>query len=224
MMKIFKFILLFIFVTVGSFFVTVAYFKVHVKVSTLNTTKFPSISFSDILRYSNFSLEKAPSQSLVGKIISLNGEVFYESRTSSESAKITNPINVQQGESLATGTGGNVILNYADAVDITISPMSSVNIIQTIPNDLVFQQTLGSIKYNKLSQIPVSIRVGHLLVENDGIIIISFTKDSPITTVEVIDGSANTAFNNLNNDSQLLNLKKGQILRFNESNRRANAK
>lgn len=205
--------------------VIVGYFILTQKISTITIPTLPSISFSDLIKFSRFSLDKAPSTSLVGSITSMTGDVFFEPRLATESAKIVAPISIQQGESFSTGINGNLILNFKDATEVVLENDSGIDVIQTLPADLVFRQTLGTVDYKKIGTYPVSIRVGHLLVENEGDLKISFTgngqsKDSPVTTVIVINGTATIAYNNLNNDSRMVNLTTGQILEFNEGNRR----
>lgn len=219
-MKYVKLVSLFLIPLVIATVLVIGYFKLTNKISTVSLPQVPSISFSDLIKFSRFSLDKAPSQSLVGTINSMSGEVLYEPRLASESARITSPQEVQQGESLSTGIDGKIILNFKDAIEINLENNSGVNVIQTLPADLVFKQTLGSVIYKKLGTYPISIRVGHLLIEDGGEVKISFTKDSPITTVTIVNGSAIVAYNNLNNDSRMVNLTTGQILEFNEGNRR----
>ena len=62
--------------------------------------------------------------------------------------------------------------------------------------------------------------MGHLIVEDAGDIKISFTKDSPVTTLIVVNGNATVAYNNINDVSRVVNVKTGQTLKFNEGNRR----
>lgn len=219
-MKYFKFVLLFIIPLIVAALSVVIYFKLTNKISKISFPTVPSISFSDIIKFSRFSLAKAPSQALLGNITMMDGEVKYEDRSATESARIYSPVNVQQGESVYTGGDGRVILYFKDAAEINLEGGSGLNVIQTLPANLVFKQTLGSVTYKKLGTYPVSIRVGHLLIENGGEIKISFTKDSPITAVTIINGSATIAYNNLNNDSRVVNLTTGATLEFNEGTRR----
>ena len=198
----------------------VGYFKLTQKISTISIPNLPSVSFSDLVKFSRFSLEKAPSQSLVGSITSMTGDVEYESRVATEAAKISSPVSIQQGESLTTGETGKLILNFKDTVDISVDENSGISVIQTLPADLVFWQTLGSVEYKKLGTHPVSIRVGHLVIENEGDMKISFTKDSPVTTIVMINGTGTVAYNSLNNVSRVVNITTGQILKFNEGTRR----
>ena len=200
--------------------VTVGYFKLTQKISSFSIPNLPSVSFSDLVKFSRFSLEKAPSQSLVGTIISMNGEVEYEKRLATESARINSPVPVQQGESLTTGIDGKVILTFEKAVEINILPETSVGVIQTLPADMVFTQTVGSAEYKKLGTLPVSIRSRHLLIKNDGDITVSVDKLKPIITVSVTSGSATFAYNNINNISRVVEVVEGKILTFNDDTRR----
>ena len=219
-MKIFKKVLLFTIPFLLTTAVVVAYFKLTQKISTISIPNIPSVSFSDLVKFSRFSLDKAPSQSLVGNITSMDGEVRYESRTATESAKISAPVSVQQGEGLSTGDSGSFVLNFKDVADISVSSNSGINVVQSLPADLVFAQTLGSVEYKKIGDYPVTIRVGHLIVEDSGDIKISFTADSPITTIVVINGSTTVAYNNLYNVSKVVKVSTGQTLKFNEGNRK----
>ena len=87
----------------------VGYFKVTQKISSINIPNLPSISFSDLVKLSRFSLEKAPSQSLVGTMTLMSGEVEYTNRLATESAKLNSAIDIQQGENLSTGSDGRII-------------------------------------------------------------------------------------------------------------------
>jgi hypothetical protein len=214
-----KKILLFIISFLITLVAVVGYFKVTQKLSSINLPTLPSLSFSDIVRFSRFSLEKAPSQSLVGVITSMEGEVMHEERLATTSAKINIPIPIQQGESLSTGIDGRIILIFEKAAEIIISAETTVNVIQTLPANLVFYQTKGSATYIKLADIPVSIRTRRLLIENYGDITVTLDKVEPVITIAVNSGSATFAYNNLDNVSQVLLVNEGKTLTFNESTR-----
>ncbi|HKB88376.1 MAG TPA: hypothetical protein VKC53_01865 [Patescibacteria group bacterium] len=198
----------------------VFYFKLTQKISAITIPNLPSISFSDLVKFSRFSLEKAPSQSLVGTITQISGEVGYESRNATEVAKINSPVSVQQGESLITGTDGSLVLIFEKAAEVDLFADTSLDVIQTLPADLVFAQTTGSVTYKKLSDIPVSIRSHHLLIENNGDISVSINKLKPIITLTVNSGSATIAYNNIYNISRLFSVTMGQTVTFNDDTRR----
>lgn len=219
-MKKLNFVLLFIVSCFVSATIVMLYLGLAQKISNITVPKLPNISLSDLIKVSRFSLVKAPSQSLVGVITSMNGDVMYEPRLATEAAKISSPTEVQQGEGVSVGEVGSAIITFKDAAEIDINSNSGVDVIQTLPANLVFKQTLGTVSYKKLGTYPVSVRVGHLLIENGGEVKVSFTKDSPLTTVVVIDGSVKIAYNNLYNVSQVKTLSSGATLIFNEANRR----
>lgn len=167
-----------------------------------------------------FSLDNAPSQSQVGKITSMVGSVEWESRTATQSSIISSPIPVQQGESLLTNDDGSVELLFDGTADIELSHNSRVDIVQTLPAAFVFQQKSGTIEYKKLGTIPVSIRVLHLLLENDGDIQVTLDPKKPLVTVKVVNGSITVAYNNISNVSKVLTIQKSKSLTFNDQNRR----
>jgi hypothetical protein len=198
----------------------VGYFKLTQKITAIKIPSLPSVSFSDLVKFSRFSLDKAPSQSLVGVITSMNGEVKHEKRLATESAKINSPVPIQQGESLTTGVDGNLVLTFEKAAEIIISSDTSVGIIQTLPADLVFSQSSGTVEYKKLASLPVSIRSLHLLIENEGDITVSVDKIYPYVTVTINSGSATFAYNNVNNISRVWKFDAGTTLIFNDDTRR----
>jgi hypothetical protein len=216
MKRVFLFIIPFLIMTIA----VIGYFKLTQKISTISIPTLPSISFSDIVKLSRFSLEKAPSESLVGSMSGMIGDVEYEGRTATEAAKINSPVEVQQGESLSTGTDGKLVLTFEKTAEVDISPNTFIAIIQTLPADVVISQSAGIVEYKKLADIPVTIRSYHLLVENGGDITISIDKIKPIVTISVNSGSATFAYNNIHDVSQVLNLVSGKKLIFNDSTRK----
>lgn len=206
----------------------VGYFKLTQKISTISLPNIPSVSFSDLVKFSRFSLEKAPSQTLVGSVTSMTGDIEYTSRLATEAAKIVSPIPIQQGESLSTGVDGSLVLTFEKAVEVDMSSDTSVGIVQTLPADIVFSQNRGTAQYKrslasdakKLKDLPVTIRSFHLLIENNGDITVSVDKERPIVTVFVSSGSATFAYNNINNISKVVTVESGKSLTFNDGTRR----
>lgn len=218
--KIFLFLVPFIITTTA----IVGYFKLTQKISNISIPNLPTVSFSDLVKFSRFSLEKAPSQSLVGKIISMSGDIEYEKRLATQSAKISSPIDIQQGESLSTGTDGKIILSFDKTVEVYILSDTTVNVIQTLPLDIVFNQTSGISQYKKLADIPVTIRSHHLLIENKGDITVSIDKIKPIISVTINSGSVTIAYNNLGNISKVLTVDEGKTIIFNDTTRKVTVK
>lgn len=143
---------------------------------------------------SSFSMEDAPSDALKGKIASMSGEVLWQSRVASEPARLDQPQEILQGENIVTRNTGSVALNFNDAAIITIDPDSELDIVQTLPANLVMTQKSGSILYQKPGIVPVSVKTGGLLVnQEEGTMRITFDVQQATVTVNVTEGKARVA-------------------------------
>lgn len=221
MKKTFLIIIPFFFVIAG----VVGYFKISQKISTITFPTLPQVSLSEIIKISRFSLSKAPSKSLVGSISSMSGDIKFSDRLATESAILTNQLTeIQQGTALDTGDDGNISVKFtkdsSPAAELKLLPNTSVGIIQTLPANIVFYQTKGIAEYKKLLNLPVSIRILHLLIDNGGDIEVSLDKDYPIVTTKVLNESITVAYNNINNISRTWTAQKGEELIFNDTTRR----
>lgn len=220
MKKILLFLISFVLGTIA----IVVYFKLADKFSAIDVPSIPSISFSDLVKLSRFSLEKAPSQSLVGTITSMSGDVDYEKRLATESARLNSVVEIQQGEVLETLESAGISLDFENKIKVTMSENSYLSVIQTLPANIVFYQNKGNINYKKLSDIPVSVRLYHLLVDLDGDVDLSVdleNKNGVIITMRVNSGSAKIAYNDTDLISHVFDIGSGETLTFNESSRKA---
>lgn len=176
-------------------------------------------SLQNIFRTSNFSLEKAPGESLIGKIVSMNGDVEWQSRTATDSAKLSSLINIQQGEDLETREKSTATVLFGKNLEVDLNEKTRVSFIQTLPFNIVMTQASGSAEYKKLGNVPVSIRVMHLLIENAGDVIIDVDNASPVVTLQVVSGSAKYSFNDINNVTSITEITAGKKLIFNDDTR-----
>ncbi len=144
---------------------------------------------------SRFSLEKAPSLSLHGDITSLSGTVKWQSRTATESSVISSPQLIQQGEIIETDEDGKVSVAFPDML-ISLSPSTSLEIVQSLPSDVILEQKEGEIAYSNSSSSPLEIRVSPLLVQsNKNNFIITKDINTGTITVKVLSGTVKAAFN-----------------------------
>lgn len=172
-----------------------------------------------IFRTSGFSLEKAPSDSLIGKITKMNGDIFWQSRVATDSAKLGSPINIQQGENLITKEKSNTSVLFDKNLEVNIGEKSEVDFVQTLPANIVLVQGAGVVEYKKLDGVPVSIRTLHLLIENGGDINVSLDDKKPIITLEVVSGSATFSYNDTDNITSVTTISAGKKLIFNDDTR-----
>jgi len=150
----------------------------------------------------------------------MTGEISWQSRTATESAKISSSIAIQQGEKLSTGQASRLSLVFPDAGSVDFSENTEIEIIQTLPANLVFSQTSGIGEYTKTGNFPVSIRAKNFLVEIDGDLIVSFDPKRPVVILTLKSGKAVVAYNDLRFVSHEVTLVPGKIYTFNEDTRK----
>lgn len=169
---------------------------------------------------SSFSLVNAPSESLKGEISTMSGQILWQSRVATEEAQISSPQLIQQGEKLETGKNSALVLKYDGIVKVTFSPETAIDIIQTLPSNLVFSQDSGSAEYKNLgSTSVVSVRALSLLVQNSGDISVSINPQRPIVTLVVKSGIATVAYNSLGFVSHEFTIPAGRTYTFNDHTR-----
>lgn len=167
-----------------------------------------------------FAPEIAPSESISGKITSLTGKVMWESRMATVAAQIYAPIQLQQGEELQTGDNGVVKAQFDSVCKMVISPKSDVSIVQTLPANFVFLQTMGTVEYERLSSIPLSIRALHLLIdESNGDIVVGVDNDAKMVTIETKTTPVTIAYNDNNLTSHMETIAKGVTVQFDDGKR-----
>lgn len=216
-MKFFRYIFLFLVVFIVVISIGFGFSKTKNKESAI---VFSPIAEVATQKTSNFSLENAPTESLKGKITAMTGEISWQGRIATEPAKLYSPVLIQQGEKLITGEKSNLSLVFPDACSIEFSERTEVDIIQTLPANIVFFQTSGTGEYIKTGSYPVSIRAMGLLVEEDGDIVVSIDQEEPTVTLTLKSGKATAAFNNSEYISHEVMLVSGQIFTFNYDTRK----
>jgi hypothetical protein len=178
---------------------------------------------SDLPYYpkSNYSIKVAPSSSLKGSIDVLADNVYLTERIASEAAKISGNVEITQGEDIETDTSGQASLIFAKEAEIEINPDSKISIIQTLPNDMVFNQTKGNIIYKNIGEYPLSVRCKHILISNTNKFSVEIDKEKPLITVIGIEGDLTVAYNSTSYITKTLKVSEGQKLIFNDSTRKA---
>src|SRR3989339_420388 len=165
---------------------------------------------------SPFSLAKPPAKSLKGQIIDYAGEIKYQSRTATQSAKLVNfNRQVQQGEDYFTGEEAALTISFKNHCRLSMKENTELKIIQTLPKTMVFSQLNGEIQYQVLGKNPISIRTAYLLTELEGTGLITRDSEKSLVTVTIKSGQAKLAYNDLNYQSNTLTLEAGDSYVFN---------
>ncbi|CAN5147360.1 hypothetical protein BH11PAT1_BH11PAT1_5610 [soil metagenome] len=161
-----------------------------------------------------FSFLNPPSNSLVGNITILTGEVLWESRVATEPAQITIRQKIQQGETLKTGSGSATV-QFDKTATFVISSESELDIVQTLPESFVFQQQLGTVEYQRSGITPLSVRVMHLLLDQDvGDSLVGMDTEARTVTIFVRTGKLRLAYNDLDLNTQLQDIEAGKKVVF----------
>jgi hypothetical protein len=203
--------------------VLIAFYLVFYRQLITNKLVINSLSthpFNTMPTTTPFSLKEAPSESLKGDLTILQDNVFWQDRVSTESAKVSGRLKVQQGEKVETDKNGSAKIIFPDVLNISLFNNSSLNINQTLPVDLVFTLLKGSVRLEKTGKNSISAKTLHLLINIDGVVEVIILEDKPIIKVSVIQGSATLAYNNLLFETQSKKIAKGETILFNDSTRK----
>src|SRR5579872_373986 len=191
-----KVLLFFVFFAIG-FLVVLMYVKVKTPSSGSPVAQASPID--------NFSIENAPTRTTNGTISSLSGDVSWSSRTATDSAKINQPVELQQGESLETGKTGSVKAQFANYVTVAISPQTHVDFVQTFGDNFVFGQTMGNAQYT-VSGSKLSLRLLGLLADvSSGNLSVSVDSDNGTVSILASD-PITVAYNDSSDNSQVVNV------------------
>ncbi len=217
-MKLAKFI--FIFLVFFSLILTAfTYFKSRPPKIKSNNTSPTSEKLSEREKI-KYSLETPPSESLKGNITSMTGEIFWQSRVATESSKIISPRIILQGENLSTGAESSLSLTFEKSCVLNMEEKTAVEIIQTLPANIVFRQTSGVAQYSNTGSFPVSIRTLSTLADIDGTTEISVDMDKSVVIITALSGSAIIAYNDLGYVSHQISVETGQKYIFNHATRK----
>jgi hypothetical protein len=177
------------------------------------------------LSESAFSVEDAPSDSLRGHIATMSGEILWQSRVATAPAALITQPEILQGENIVTKETGTIVLDYKNAARITIQPDSELDIVQSLPANLVMTQQSGTITFEKLGSVPLSVKSSNLLVNQDqGKMSITVSPDQTSVTVDVLEGTAHAAYTDENNTSQVTEIPEGNEFVFDISTQTSSLK
>lgn len=207
------------------FFLFLVFFLIGVLITAgygliATRTDSPIKNIINIPALSGFSIENAPSQSIRGNILSMSGEVRWQSRVATEAAEITSSVILQQGEQIATGETGQVKIEFPGACLINIGSGAQIDFVQSLPVDLVMLQASGSANFVKTGDVPVTVRALHVLIkQNAGEMGVGVDQDNSLVNINIIRGSITVAFNDLQNVTKVLNFEANRRVSFNDLTR-----
>jgi len=166
----------------------------------------------------NFSLAKAPSESLKGTVASMSGTVTWLSRAATKPVQIHASHTIQQGETVSTGKNGEAVVTINNEAAISLSHNTDVNFIQLLPINLVLVQNDGAVTYQNSIQAPISVRSFDLLtLLTQGIVVISADQENKMVTITVQKGVATEGYKDVKGDSKVITLNAGEHFAFDDT-------
>lgn len=167
-----------------------------------------------------FSIENPPSESISGTITDISGDMWLVPRESTEPAKLAGTELIKQGEKLIASDSGQITVTFPQLGQMRMIPESEVDVVQTLPVDLVFQHYKGTTEYERIGTVPLSVRSFRLLVSvTEGRIRVTTDEEQHTVSVEVLRGQATAAYNNPEIISTLVTIGEGEEFFFNSDTR-----
>jgi len=167
-----------------------------------------------------FSLANAPSESLRGEIASMSGTVEWLSRTAANPIQVKNGQQIMQGEEVTTGKNGWVVITIQNDAALQLLADTDLRVVQLLPQNFVFVQDKGSIEYQNTQSVPVSIRSFDLVsILNNGTVDYVVDQKEQTITASVKKGSMRSAYEDSQNNSQVMTAQAGQTVQFDETTR-----
>jgi hypothetical protein len=182
---------------------------------------FPSPIQNKTNETSKFSLDQAPSDSIRGIISEMSGSVWWESRMATTPAKLSGSTLIQQGEKIIASDAGKLTVSFASSSAIMLSPDTEVDVVQTLPTNLVFHQIKGSAQYQVSGASPVSVRSLNMIVNvKKGLITIDTNVETGDIALTLKSGAATVAYNSPEFVSKVWELEPGDIFEYNSDERK----
>jgi len=106
-----------------------------------------------------------PTHALVGSLATMSGEVKKFGRQDEEYQVLENVGPIIQGESVATGADGTMVIQFSNAITMEAGPWSELSFSELLPPNIAIRQKGGTVTYRLINKdIPWSIRVLQTLV------------------------------------------------------------
>lgn len=130
---------------------------------------------------------------------------------------------LQQGEKLVASDSGNITITFSDTSEVNLHPKTIVEIVQTLPINLVFNQLNGDAEYLAKDH-QFTVRMLNLLVSfSQAKVSLAFDDKTGKITLAVISGGAVAAYNDVDFVSQRVFLREKDHFVFDNEKRTGNS-
>jgi hypothetical protein len=150
----------------------------------------------------------------------MSGKVMWLSRTGAKPIQLKSPRAIQQGEEISTGSNGQAVIRIQNDASLLLFPNTHVSIIQLLPQNFVFVQDRGSVRYENTIQVPVSIKTLDLLsLLVKGIVTVSIDPQGKTVSVNLAKGNLQEGYEDAQNNSSTMTVNQGQTFVFDDRNK-----
>ncbi len=165
-----------------------------------------------------------PSQAIQGEVILIKGKIEILTRDSEEFKLASASAWLVQGERLRTQKNSQTEIKLKDIALVKLSQLTEIVLVNLIPGQLLVSQTEGKAEYKILETTgTMTVRSPNSIIEiTQAEATIEVNNDQ--VTVQLTKGEAKIALVDLNNDTQVYQLKSGQTALINEGERRVRLK
>ncbi len=210
-------LLLFIFSLLGAAYLTVS---LYLKTEKLPVGGLPAV-LSDSSPSADFSWDQAPSATLRASVIKFLGRVDWQSRTATMGALQPLPEILQQGETVYVGDKSHLVFEFSQIATISASQRTQIELVETWPGNLVFNQPSGQVQYQAGGRTALSVKSRHLLTQIEGgTMQIIYGPGNNQVTVLAVSAPVTYGYNNSSYTTVTGVLPKGYRLIFSDLTRR----
>jgi hypothetical protein len=203
-------------------------------ISTVGIIAFYKISPANIntplkpqnLSKTSFSIDNPPSDSLKGNITSISGSVSFQPRSSDYASTIKDPRLIVQGDEISTLGNGKASISFPNIGNISLSPDTHLNIVQSLSQNFVTQITQGEANFQRIGNIPLSVISLDLSITlDDGTDIdVIADKDNSEVLFTINKGEVTFTYTDTSDDTSVIKAKEGKQIIFDNNTKTFNVK
>lgn len=158
-----------------------------------------------------------PTHALVGSLATMSGEVKKFGRQDEEYQILETIGPIVQGESVATGADGTMVIQFSNAITMEAGPWSELSFSELLPPNIAIRQKGGTVTYRLINKnMPWSMRVLQtLVVLEEGEMEVAM--DGSEATIVQKSGRALLGNIDADNNTTTYELSEGQSADLNES-------
>lgn len=153
-----------------------------------------------------------PSGALTGKILQIKGLVNIHRRRDNDFTRLDSVYDIVQGEELQTKDSGQAVVEFQNFATLKLFKQSEIALVSLLPKSFLVKQRSGQVNYQLSSdKNSLSVRILHTLFTlKTGSASITLDQETGNIVIELVLGEGNFALPDLEDNTQVWTLVKGQ--------------